>query len=69
MVCNRSSTKGRQRKVSAREERYVLRVLLNSPKCFKKQGELDLNVCKSTIQNVIKTSGIIVRQKWSKYWK
>uniref|UniRef100_A0A8R1DUQ4 Transposable element Tc3 transposase-like DNA-binding HTH domain-containing protein n=1 Tax=Caenorhabditis japonica TaxID=281687 RepID=A0A8R1DUQ4_CAEJA len=67
MVCNRSSTKGRQRKVTAREERYILRVLPNFRKSLRKvQGELDLNVCKSTIRNVIKRSGIIVRQKMVK---
>uniref|UniRef100_A0A8R1IB84 Transposable element Tc3 transposase-like DNA-binding HTH domain-containing protein n=2 Tax=Caenorhabditis japonica TaxID=281687 RepID=A0A8R1IB84_CAEJA len=67
MVGNRSSTKGRQRKVTAREERYILRVLPNSPKSLRKvQGELDLNVCKSTIRNVMKRSGIIVRQKMVK---
>uniref|UniRef100_A0A8R1IAV1 Transposable element Tc3 transposase-like DNA-binding HTH domain-containing protein n=1 Tax=Caenorhabditis japonica TaxID=281687 RepID=A0A8R1IAV1_CAEJA len=67
MVSNRSSTKGRQRKVTAREERYILRVLPNSPKSLRKvQGELDLNVFKSTIRNVIKRSGIIVRQKMVK---
>uniref|UniRef100_A0A8R1IMW0 Transposable element Tc3 transposase-like DNA-binding HTH domain-containing protein n=1 Tax=Caenorhabditis japonica TaxID=281687 RepID=A0A8R1IMW0_CAEJA len=67
MVSNRSITKGRQRKVTAREEQYILRVLPNSPKSLRKvQGELDLNVCKSTIRNVIKRSGIIVRQKMVK---
>uniref|UniRef100_A0A8R1EDL9 Transposable element Tc3 transposase-like DNA-binding HTH domain-containing protein n=1 Tax=Caenorhabditis japonica TaxID=281687 RepID=A0A8R1EDL9_CAEJA len=67
MVSNRSSTKGRQRIVTAREERYILRVLPNSPKSLRKvQGELDLNVCKSTIRNVMKRSGIIVRQKMVK---
>uniref|UniRef100_A0A8R1EN64 Transposable element Tc3 transposase-like DNA-binding HTH domain-containing protein n=1 Tax=Caenorhabditis japonica TaxID=281687 RepID=A0A8R1EN64_CAEJA len=65
MVSNRSSAKGRQRKVTAREERYILRVLPNSPKSLRKK-KLDLNVCKLTIRNVIKRSGIIVRQKMVK---
>uniref|UniRef100_A0A8R1IPG3 Transposase Tc1-like domain-containing protein n=1 Tax=Caenorhabditis japonica TaxID=281687 RepID=A0A8R1IPG3_CAEJA len=59
--------KGRPRKVTARDERNILHMVSNSPKSLNEvRGELNLNVCKSTIRNVIKRSGIIVRQKMVK---
>uniref|UniRef100_A0A8R1ECU9 Transposable element Tc3 transposase-like DNA-binding HTH domain-containing protein n=1 Tax=Caenorhabditis japonica TaxID=281687 RepID=A0A8R1ECU9_CAEJA len=66
-MANESSTKEDREKSPLEKNVTFLRVLPNFPKSLRKvQGELDLNVCKSTIRNVIKRNGIIVCQKMVK---
>uniref|UniRef100_A0A8R1HVG9 HTH_Tnp_Tc3_1 domain-containing protein n=1 Tax=Caenorhabditis japonica TaxID=281687 RepID=A0A8R1HVG9_CAEJA len=61
---------GRKRKVTSRDERNVIRTASNSPKNLNEiKAELGLEVCKQTVHNVIKRSGVIIRQKMMKVAK
>ncbi|CAO4371152.1 unnamed protein product [Caenorhabditis nigoni] len=61
------NSSGRPRKLTIREERSIVRSVSNSPKSINDvRQELNLKVCKNTVRNVIKRSGVIVRQRMMK---
>ncbi|PIC43982.1 hypothetical protein B9Z55_004510 [Caenorhabditis nigoni] len=60
-------SKGRPRKTTARDERNVLRLVSNSAKSLNEvRSELKLSISKTTVHNIIRKSGTIVRQKMVK---
>ncbi|EGT43937.1 hypothetical protein CAEBREN_04762 [Caenorhabditis brenneri] len=60
-------SKGRPRKMDSRTERNIIRTISNSPKSINDvRGELNLQVSKNTVRNVLQRSGVIVQQKMTK---
>uniref|UniRef100_A0A8R1HYW8 HTH_Tnp_Tc3_1 domain-containing protein n=1 Tax=Caenorhabditis japonica TaxID=281687 RepID=A0A8R1HYW8_CAEJA len=64
---NQKQFAGRQKKLTSREERNIIKTVSNSPKSLNEvKRELNLCVCRSTVHNVINRSNTIVRQKMMK---